>query len=337
LQIAALSWIKAKNLMKVVITGGAGFLGRMLAESLLKRGRLVDRQGSLSDIDELVLFDQDVVGQHPDRRVRVVTGSICDPESVASVITDQIDGVFHLAAVVSGEAEANFEKGMAVNLGGTLNLLEACRRLPFAPRLVFASSVAAFGGELPSPILDNTATTPRSSYGVQKVVGELLLNEYSRKNFVDGRGLRLPTICVRPGPPNKAASGFASGIIREPIDGITALCPVTPETLIWLMSPPTAVANLVYAHELPQAAFGHQRCLSLEGLTVSVDEMVAALRRTCGNEAAARVEWHRDPAVEAVVATWPGRFESARARELGFYTDLDFETIIRTYLKTKPK
>ncbi len=319
--------------MKAVITGAAGFLGRLLAESLFKRGRLVDRHGGLSDIDEIVLFDSVEKRQRLDSRAREVTGSICDEESVAEAITEEVDSVFHLAAVVSGEAEADFEKGMAVNLTGTLNVLEACRRLSHSPRVVFTSSVAAFGGELPSPVRDDTATTPQSSYGVQKVIGEQLLNDYSRKGFIDGRALRLPTVCVRPGPPNKAASGFASSIVREPIDGAMAVCPVPPETLMWLMSPSTAVANLIYAHELPAAAFGYQRALSLEGLTVRVGDMLAALRSVCGEAVAARVVWRRDPGVEAVVSTWPGRFDSARARELGFRTDPDFETLIRDYLK----
>jgi nucleoside-diphosphate-sugar epimerase len=319
--------------MKVVITGGSGFLGRMLTSSLLKRGRLVDRHGSLSVVDELLLFDRQAVERFSDPRVRTVSGSVCDQASVESVVTEETDSVFHLAAVVSGEAEADFDKGLEVNLSGTLNVLEACRRLSHPPRVVFTSSVAAFGGELPSPIRDDTATTPQSSYGTQKVIGELLINDYSRKGFIHGCALRLPTICVRPGPPNKAASGFASGIIREPIDGVSAVCPVAAETLMWLMSPDTAVANLVHAHELPPAAFGHQRCLNLQGLTLSVGNMVAALRSVCGNETADRVAWRRDPAVAAVVSTWPGRFESARARELGFVADKDFESIIQAHLK----
>lgn len=321
--------------MKVAITGGAGFLGRRLATSLLERGRLVDRHGALSQIDEIVLFDQAAGRQVSGPRVRAVPGSVCDEETVAELITEEIDGVFHLAAVVSGEAESDFDKGMAVNLGGTLNVLEACRRLSHAPRVVFTSSVAAFGGELPSPVRDDTATTPQSSYGVQKVIGELLVNDYSRKGFIDGRALRLPTLCVRPGPPNKAASGFASAIVREPVGGVTAICPVPPETLMWLMSPGTAVANLVRAYELPALAFGCQRCLSLQGLTLSVGDMVAALRAACGGAVADRVQWRRDPAVEAVVSTWPGRFDSHRAQELGFSADPDFETIIRAYVETR--
>ena len=322
--------------MKVLITGGGGFLGRMLAESLLHRGRLVDRAGALAEIDEILLFDHAVKSPGTDRRLRAISGSVCDNDRISDAVSEEIDSVFHLAAVVSGEAEADFDKGMAVNVTGTVNVLEASRRLSRPPRVVFASSVAAFGGELPSPVRDDTATTPQSSYGAQKVIGELLLNDYSRKGFIDGRGIRLPTVCVRPGPPNRAASGFASGIVREPVAGVAAQCPVPPETLMWLMSPDTAVSNLIHAHELPPAAFGYQRVLTLEGLTVSVGEMVAALRAVCGDAVADRVSWRRDPAVEAVVSTWPGRFESLRARELGFRTDHDFESIIRSYLAKRP-
>jgi nucleoside-diphosphate-sugar epimerase len=234
---------------------------------------------------------------------------------------------------VSGEAEADFDKGMTVNLGGTLAVLNTCRRLRHAPRVVFTSSVAAFGGDLPDAVTDTTAPTPQSSYGAQKVIGELLVNDYSRKGFIDGRVLRLPTVCVRPGAPNKAASGFASAMVREPLNGVATQCPVPPATLMWVMSPRTAVANLVYGHDLPAAAWGYQRVINLPGLTVSAGEMLTAVRSVCGDAVADLVEWRRDPAVEAVVATWPGRFESARAKALGFSTDPDFESVVREYLQ----
>lgn len=319
--------------MRVLITGAAGFLGTKLVRALLARGRLVNRHGALTEIREIVVFDTSPEIPFDDERVRLVNGSVCAADEVDAAIGDDTDSVFHLAAVVSGEAEADFDKGMDVNLGGSLNVLNACRRLDYTPRVVFTSSVAAFGGELPASVTDVTPATPQSSYGTQKLIGELLVNDFSRKRFIDGRVLRLPTICVRPGKPNRAASGFASGIVREPLNGEDAVCPVSPDLLMWVMSPPTAIANLVYAHDLPAAAWGYQRALNLEGLTVSAGQMLDALRRVCGDAAADRVRWRRDPAVEAVVATWPGRFESERARSLGFQTDPDFETIIGHYLQ----
>lgn len=319
--------------MRVLITGAAGFLGTKLVRALLARGRLVGRRGALAEIREIVVFDTSPEIPFDDERVRLVNGSVCAADEVEAAIGDDTDSVFHLAAVVSGEAEADFDKGMDVNLGGSLNVLNACRRLDYTPRVVFTSSVAAFGGELPAAVTDVTPATPQSSYGTQKLIGELLINDFSRKGFIDGRVLRLPTICVRPGKPNRAASGFASGIVREPLNGESAVCPVSPDLLMWVMSPPTAIANLVYAHDLPAAAWGYQRALNLEGLTVSAGQMLDALRRVCGDAAADRVRWQRDPAVEAVVATWPGRFESERARSLGFQTDPDFETIIGHYLQ----
>ena len=319
--------------MKILITGGGGFLGRKLAAALLTRGRLADRRGALSDIEEIVLFDASSDNPLKDPRVRTVTGSVCEESALATAISDDIDSVFHLAAVVSGEAEADFDKGMMVNLGGTLAVLNTCRRLRHAPRVVFTSSVAAFGGDLPDAVTDTTAPTPQSSYGAQKVIGELLVNDYSRKGFIDGRVLRLPTVCVRPGAPNKAASGFASAMVREPLNGVATQCPVPPATLMWVMSPRTAVANLVYGHDLPAAAWGYQRVINLPGLTVSAGEMLTAVRSVCGDAVADLVEWRRDPAVEAVVATWPGRFESARAKALGFSTDPDFESVVREYLQ----
>ena len=301
--------------------------------ALLSRGRLVDRNGALAEIQEIVLFDTSAENPFDDDRVRLVNGSVCVADDVNRVIHDDIDSVFHLAAVVSGEAEANFDKGMEVNLGGSLNVLNACRQLAHMPRVIFTSSVAAFGGDLPPAVSDVTPTTPQSSYGTQKVIGEFLVNDFSRKGFIDGRVLRLPTICVRPGAPNKAASGFASSIVREPLNCENAVCPVAPDLLMWVMSPPTAIANLVYAHDLPAAAWGYQRALNLEGLTVSAEQMLAALRRVCGDEVADRVSWQRAPEVEAVVATWPGRFESERARALGFQTDPDFDSIIEHHLQ----
>src|SRR5580700_1805454 len=233
--------------MRIVITGGCGFLGRRLALLLLDKG---SRRGA---IDELVLFDNapSALPLPDDKRVRTVTGDIADRDTAQRLISPGTDAVFHLAAIVSGQAEADTDLGYRVNLDGTRAVLDACRALGSAPRLVFASSLAVYGGALPPAVGDDTALTPQSSYGAQKAIGELLVNDYSRKGFVDGRALRLPTVVVRPGRPNRAASTFASSIIREPLTGKDAVCPVSPDLVMALASPRRVVAALHRAHELP--------------------------------------------------------------------------------------
>src|SRR5437016_5924780 len=219
--------------MRIVITGGCGFLGRRVAIRLLEQGC------GLGSIDELVLFDNaaPALPLPEDKRLRLVTGDIADRETVTRLIAPGTDGVFHLAAIVSGEAEADTDLGYRVNLDGTRAVIEACRALGTIPKLVFASSLAVYGGALPPEVGDDTALTPQSSYGTQKAIGELLVNDYSRKGFVDGRALRLPTVVVRPGRPNRAASTFASSMIREPLAGQEAVCPVSPDTVMALASP----------------------------------------------------------------------------------------------------
>src|SRR5271154_3464788 len=245
--------------MRIVTTGGCGFLGRRLALLLLERG------SSLGAIDELVLFDNaaSALPLPDDKRVSVVTGDIADRDTVRTLIAPGTDAVFHLAAVVSGQAEADTDLGYRVNLDGTRAVLDACRALGTCPRLVFASSLAVYGGVLPPSVGDDTPLTPQSSYGTQKAIGELLVNDYSRKGFVDGRAVRLPTVVVRPGRPNRAASTFASSIIREPLAGREAVCPVSPDTVMALASPRRIVAGLLHAHDLPADAFAASRSLQL--------------------------------------------------------------------------
>ena len=320
--------------MKVVVTGGAGFLGRRLAAALLTRGALSGADGGEQAIDELTLFD--VVAPEPpleDGRVRVVTGDVADREGVAALIGDGVDSIFHLAAVVSGEAEQNFELGLSVNLHGTMALLEACRGLDRPPRLVFASSIAAFGGELPEVIGDATPLNPQTSYGNQKAMAELLVSDYSRKGFIDGRALRLPTIVVRGGKPNKAASGFASSIVREPLSGIDYVCPVRPESRMWILSPRRAVAAFLRAHELPSEAWGVNRVLTLPGLSVSMAETVEAMARVAGAAAAERVSWELDATVQKMVDGWPNRFDPARALGLGFEADAGVDAVIAAFIE----
>src|SRR5579864_1908236 len=315
--------------MRIVITGGCGFLGRRVAIRLLERGC------TLGAVDELVLFDnaEPALPLPEDKRLRLVTGDIADRDTVSRLIAPGTDAVFHLAAIVSGEAEANTDLGYRVNLDGTRAVLDACRALGTAPRLVFASSLAVYGGALPPEVGDETALTPQSSYGAQKAIGELLVNDYTRKGFVDGRALRLPTVVVRPGRPNRAASTFASSIIREPLSGQDAVCPVTPDTVMALASPRRIVEGLVHALGLPGTAFGASRSLQLPGFSVAVGEMAAALRRAGGEAAYDRIRWQPDPQIQAIVSGWPRALATPRAEALGFGRDQGIDEVVAAFIE----
>ena len=320
--------------MKVVVTGGSGFLGQRLIRALCERGRLTDVAGRARPIERIVGVDQGRCSEPvTDARIEYVTGDVADASFIASVLGTDTDSVFHLAAVVSGAAERDFDLGMRVNLDGTRWLLEACRRQAHPPKLVFASSVAVFGQPLPEVVTDSTTPTPQGSYGVQKLIGELLVGDCSRKGFADGRCLRLPTIVVRPGKPNAAASSFASGIMREPLAGEEAICPVEPSTGMWVSSPVTAVRALLHAHELPASAWGTLRSLNLPGLTATVGQMIEALRQAAGEAVAARVRFQPDESIAKIVRSWPARFDTARARAMGFPQDADFASILRDYMQ----
>ena len=319
------------RLMRIVITGGAGFLGSRLARALLAHGSLTDARGEAHDVRELVLVDV-VRATVADPRVTVVTGDLTDPTLIERVVTPGTDSVFHLAAVVSGQAEAEFDVGMRVNLDATRALLDRCRRLAKPPKFVFTSSLAVFGGPLPDPVPDDAPVTPQTSYGTQKAIGEFLVYDMTRKGYLDGRSLRLPTITVRPGKPNKAASSFASGIIREPLSGVDAICPVAPSTQVWVSSPRTVIANLIVGHEAPASSFALTRSINVPGIHVGVGEMVAALRRIAGDAVADRVKWQLDPAIDRIVSTWPARFAPVLGPALGMQADPDFDNIIRAYI-----
>ena len=319
--------------MNILITGGAGFLGQRLARELLERGVLKDAVGRDQAVERIVMLDVVAARGFDDPRIRQLVGDFTDPALIDLALDADTDAVFHLAAVVSGQAEAEFDLGMRVNLDGSRQLLERCRELGHRPRVIFTSSVAVYGGELPTTVTDDLALTPRSSYGTQKAMAELLLGEYHRRGFVDGRVLRLPTVSVRPGAPNRAASSFASGVIREPLNGLEAACPVDPETRLWLLSPRKAIDNLVHGYEVESELLGECRAVNLPGVSVTAREMVKILEQVAGAEVATRVRWERDPEIERIVGSWPGAWDVSRAQALGFGGDADFTGIVRAYIE----
>lgn len=321
--------------MRVIITGAAGFLGRKLAARLLEKGTLAGADGSPRTIDELVLFDViEAPAMESDKvAVETVTGDLGDPETVAGLFAKPVDSVFHLAAVVSAQAEEDFDLGMRVNFDATRGLLMACRKQGTCPRFVMPASVAVLGGDLPDVVPDDLAPTPTNSYGAEKAMCEILVNDCSRKGFVDGRTVRLPTIVVRPGKPNRAASSFASGIIREPLQGEPTTVPVPKETPMWLMSPRTAIETLIHTHDLPAEKLGTSRILTPMGITVTVAEIAEAMKRVAGDEPLSRISWREDPAIMKIVCGWPGRFASTRAKALDFPVDKDMDTIIRAFIE----
>jgi nucleoside-diphosphate-sugar epimerase len=320
--------------MKVVITGAAGFLGKRLAARLLREGSLTRSDGRTEAIDRLVLFDMAESETPADTgtvHVETVAGDITDPSQVQQLIDRDTDSVFHLAGVMSGASEADFDLGMRVNVDGTRNLYEACRGSGRRPRIVFSSSLAAYGGE--AVVDERTPALALNSYGIQKTVCEQLLVDYTRKGFLDGRVLRLPTISVRPGKPNAAASSFVSGIIREPLAGLPAVCPVEPEIAMPILSPRRAIDAFVFFHEIPGEKLGHNRIVLLSAVSPTVGEMVDALRRVAGDRVANLVEWEPDPRIQAIVETWPQKLIGQRAEALGFRPDASVDEIIRIYIE----
>ncbi|CNH69653.1 D-erythronate dehydrogenase [Yersinia pekkanenii] len=317
--------------MKIMVTGAAGFLGRRLIEHLLTLDYLTDQQGNQRSISKILACD--VVSQDiADKRVQVFCGDIADPQWLAQVFTQQIDTVFHLAAIVSSQAEEDFDLGMRINFDATRSLLEQARRLGHCPKVIITSSVAVFGGELPAIVPDEHRWSPQSSYGTQKALNDLLLADYSRRGFIDGRSLRMPTIVVRPGKPNRAASSFASGIIREPLQGVEVICPVSPQTPLWLLSPKMAINNLIHGHQLDARQLKSGRVINLPGLSITVQQMIDALRRIAGDATVDRIKIQQDPLIEKIVSSWPGNFEAHYANALGFNSDKDFDSIINDFI-----
>ena len=307
--------------MNILITGGGGFLGSRLAQALTQR----DPNARITLLD--VQFPPGL-----EQKYACVKGDLASPEVIARALKPDTDSVYHLASVVSGGAEQDFDLGYRVNLEGTRNLLEACRKLAKPPKLVFTSSVAAFGGTMPDVLDDSTTPTPQTSYGTQKVCCEYLIADYTRKGMIDGRSLRLPTIVVRPGKPNLAASSFASGIIREPLTGVEAECPVPDTTGVWILSPRRVVEAFMHAHDLPASAWPSSRVVNLPGITLSVREMLEAMGRVAGADAVKRVKFVPDQRIQGIVKTWPVRFRTERADAMGFKADASFEDVVRDFL-----
>jgi D-erythronate 2-dehydrogenase len=307
-------------------------LGRKLAERLAREGAIAGArvsQMSLVDVVEPALPDGATF------RVDALVADVADAGVAADLVSSRPDVIFHLAAVLSGEAEAEFEKGYRVNLDGTRFLLDAVRRVGsgYRPRVVFASSIAVFGAPFPDAIGDDFHATPLTSYGTQKAMGELLLSDYSRRGFLDGVGVRLPTICVRPGEANRAASGFFSSIIREPLNNEEAVLPVPEDVRHWFASPRAAVDFLLHAAAIESAAVGDRRCLTMPGVSETVAGQIAALQSVAGDAPVRLIRREPDETIMRIVAGWPGRFDARRALALGFRAEADFEEIVRVYVE----
>jgi nucleoside-diphosphate-sugar epimerase len=319
--------------MKVLITGGGGFLGKKLARRILQQGTLADADGKQQKVTELLLFD---VGEASgpgldDPRVHKMAGDIANRATVQSIVQGA-STVFHFAAVVSAGAEADFDLGYRVNLDGTRNMLEACRELGTNPRVVFTSSLAAYGGDLPPAVTDDTPLTPQTSYGSQKSIGEFLIRDYTRKGYLRGTAVRLPTICVRTGLPNKAASTWASSVVREPLTGVDVVCPVTPETVMVVLSPRKTVDAFVRLHDLAADAFGPGRTLLLNGIKVTAKDLEQAVGKHAGNRKVGKVAWQHDPAIQKICDGWPQGIDGARSRKLGFEIDKDLDEVVRNFI-----
>lgn len=312
--------------MRVLITGAAGMLGRKLTEALIARDRL--RGQEITSLQLVDIVDAPVL----DRRAESIVADLYEPEVTARLAADRPDVVFHLAGVVSGEAEANRAKGYRVNLDGTRNLFDALAEAPSAPRVVFTSSIAVFGAPFPPSIPDDFHPTPLTSYGAQKAMAELLLADLSRRELIDGIGIRLPTITVRPGLPNAAASGVFSSIIREPLAGADAVLPVARAVRHIHASPRSAITNLVHAAEIDTTELGARRNLTMPSLSVTIGEQLEALARVAGPEALDHIVEQEDDAVATIIAGWPQRFSTERADALGFVCESSYDEIIETYL-----
>ncbi|KPJ15927.1 Uncharacterized protein RR48_09973 [Papilio machaon] len=316
--------------MDIAVTGAAGYIGDLLADALLANDSPIK-------VASLLLVDTIEPRMRSDPRVRTLALNLTAPGAADQIVTSDRQILFHLAAVVSGHAEADFDLGLAVNFDVTRALLEAARKRANKMRFVFVSTVGVFGGDLPPVVLDYTAVTPQTSYGVGKAMSELLVNEYARRGFVDGLAVRLPTVSVRGGTANRAVTSFASGIIREPIRGECAVCPVDEDQRLWLCSPKTVVKNILHAGTISSTQLDPWRVINLPGLTATVGEMMRALREVAGEEVASRVQFVKDEMIARMVASFPPEFDTTRANHLGFIADSNFAEVIRIFIEEEAK
>ena len=314
--------------MKILVTGGAGFLGIRLIKAFLH-----GTGASPADV-RIVAADANPC-PIDDARVESRVGTITDPAFIADIVDNEVNVVCHLAAVLSGGAEADFDEGMRVNVDATRTLLEACRQRGNRPRLMFTSTIAVFGGGLPEVVPENLAVTPQSSYGTEKAICELLIADYTRRGFIDGVSCRVPTVAIRPGVPNSAMSSFVSGIVREPLAGVGSVCPVPLDTRVWITSPDTAIANLLRAATLPASAFEGRAVLNFPGLSVTPAEMLDSLERLAGAGARALVRCEPDPATMRIVCGWPGAFDISRPLRLGFRVDEHIDAVVRQFMSER--
>jgi nucleoside-diphosphate-sugar epimerase len=312
--------------MNVLVTGAAGFLGSRVIRALLTNA------GDLPEAARIVAADT-VACPVVDSRVDARIGTILEPDFIRAIVEPDVDVVFHLAAVLSGQSESDFDLGMQVNVAATRNLLDACRQLHRPPRFVFSSTVAVFGGDLPEVVPEDSVLQPQTSYGTAKAIAELLVTEYSRRGLIDGISCRLATVTVRAGAPNSALSSFVSGIIREPLAGIEAICPVPLDTRLWISSPAVVTRNLLHAARVPASALDGRVAVNLPGLCVTPAQMLESLERVGGAAARRRVRTELDPRVAGVVSKWPGALDDRRARRLGFAGDRDCDEVVRQYVE----
>jgi D-erythronate 2-dehydrogenase len=312
--------------MNVLVTGAAGFLGGRLITALLadSTARAISLRIVAADLAQCPIDDPRVVPR---------TGNIAEQSFIDAIVEKDTDVVYHLAAALSGQSEAEFDVGMRTNVDATRALLDACTRLPTPPRFVFSSSIAVFGGPLPAVVPDDMALRPQSSYGTEKAIGELMVGDYSRRKWIDGVSCRLPTVAIRPGRPNSALSSFVSGIVREPLAGIDCVCPVPVDTKMWITSPDVVTRNLLHAARISTADLDGRRSFNLPGLTVTPAQMLDSLERLAGSAVRSRVRSEVDDRTTRVVSTWPGAFDTHRAISAGFAADADIDTLIGEFMR----